>query len=153
MNSNLSIKMLISCIFLFSTSLFAEQPIIGKWLVPESGTGKLKAIVEFKEESDRTISGTNIKILDENLGQNSVCSKCPEPFKNKPLLGSKVIWNLKPSTKYGEYIQGYALDVTNGKIYKGKAKVTQNGRRLSMRGYIGSSLLGRTETWIRATDE
>lgn len=63
-----------------------------------------------------------------------------------------MIWGLKNSGKYGEYINGYALDAMNGRIYKGKAKVTPDGRRLNIRGYIGSSILGRTEVWLRATD-
>lgn len=96
MDFNSLAKMIISnFILLISTSIFADEPIIGKWLVVESQTGKVRAIIEFKKEADDTISGPNIKLIDQNLNQNSICAKCPEPFKNKPLLGAKNDLGLK----------------------------------------------------------
>ncbi len=41
------------------------------------------------------------------------------------------------------------MDPANGKIYKGKGRISPDGRRLWMRGYIGISMLGRTEVWLR----
>ena len=38
---------------------------------------------------------------------------------------------------------------TSGRVYKGKALVTSDGKRLRMRGYMGISALGRTVVWIR----
>ncbi len=45
---------------------------------------------------------------------------------------------------------GDILDPNNGKVYKRKLKLIDNGSKLEVRGYIGISLLGRTQTWIRA---
>ena len=150
---NFIAKKIVSILIIFiSTSTLADEPILGKWLVVNSQTGQVKAIMEFKKDIDNTISGSNIKFIDENLNKNNICSKCPEPFRDKPLLGTKVVWGLKKAEKYGEYVNGYALDAMNGKIYNGKAKVTNDGRRLNIRGYASSSLLGRTEVWLRAPD-
>jgi len=40
------------------------------------------------------------------------------------------------------------VDPDNGKEYKGKIWAEGNDN-LKMRGYIGISLLGRTESWVR----
>jgi uncharacterized protein (DUF2147 family) len=43
--------------------------------------------------------------------------------------------------------QGYAYDPENGKTYS--CKMTLNGNKLDVRGFIGISLIGRTTTWTR----
>lgn len=49
-----------------------------------------------------------------------------------------------------EYNGGQILDPANDKVYRSKLSVTDGGRRLNVRGYIGIPMLGRTQTWIRA---
>ena len=44
---------------------------------------------------------------------------------------------------------GDILDPNNGKVYQVKLKLIDGGAKLEVRGYIGISLLGRTQTWIR----
>ncbi|MDC4923593.1 DUF2147 domain-containing protein, partial [Acinetobacter baumannii] len=34
--------------------------------------------------------------------------------------------------------------------YKGKITMSSNGKKIILRGYIGISLLGRSQTWISA---
>ena len=48
-----------------------------------------------------------------------------------------------------EYGGGDILDPDNGKVYSCKAKLAEGGKKLVLRGYIGISLLGRSQTWIR----
>lgn len=47
------------------------------------------------------------------------------------------------------YIGGEVLDPRGGKIYHGKARLNASGNRLTLRGYIGISMIGRSQTWIR----
>lgn len=76
--------------------------------------------------------------------------KCPEPFKDKPILGLEIAWNIKENpNKPNEFIDGRILEPKTGNIYKGKATLEANGKRVRMRGYIGVSLLGRSQVWIR----
>ena len=44
---------------------------------------------------------------------------------------------------------GDILDPNNGKVYKSKMKLVDNGAKLDVRGYIGVPLLGRTQSWTR----
>jgi uncharacterized protein (DUF2147 family) len=51
--------------------------------------------------------------------------------------------------KDGEYSGGDILDPDSGAVYRCKLRLDQNGSRLIVRGYIGFSLLGRTQIWQR----
>jgi uncharacterized protein (DUF2147 family) len=61
-----------------------------------------------------------------------------------------IIRNMKASD--GEYGGGDILDPESGSVYRCKMHV-EDGNRLVLRGYIGISLLGRTQTWQRQPDD
>lgn len=48
------------------------------------------------------------------------------------------------------YDGGEILDPANGYVYSCKLRVINSGNTLLVRGYIGFSLLGRSQTWQRA---
>jgi uncharacterized protein (DUF2147 family) len=48
-----------------------------------------------------------------------------------------------------EYAGGQILDPDDGKVYSSKVHLTDGGRKLNVRGYIGVPMLGRTQTWVR----
>ncbi|WP_168379875.1 DUF2147 domain-containing protein, partial [Acinetobacter cumulans] len=48
------------------------------------------------------------------------------------------------------YSGGKIIDPLSGNIYSTKAKLSSNGKRLTLRGYVGVSALGRSQTWIKA---
>jgi uncharacterized protein (DUF2147 family) len=50
----------------------------------------------------------------------------------------------------GEWTGGRIYDPQNGKDYKCFMKLKDN-KTLNVRGYIGISLLGRTEVWTRVS--
>ncbi|MFX9518072.1 DUF2147 domain-containing protein [Acinetobacter baumannii] len=41
------------------------------------------------------------------------------------------------------------LDPASGKVYSVKLTPVEGGRKLDVRGFMGFSLLGRTQTWTR----
>jgi len=44
---------------------------------------------------------------------------------------------------------GRIIESKTGKVYKGKARLNNDGKRLNMLAYVGISALGRTVVWIR----
>ncbi len=64
------------------------------------------------------------------------------------LIGMTILWGL---TKQGDdnYQGGEILDPETGKIYRVKIRLEEGGKKLDVRGIIGFSLLGRSQTWIR----
>ena len=128
----------------FATTLIHSQSVIGKWKTIDDETGDAKSIVEVYSKSGK-IYAKVIEILDLEH-KNSVCIKCSGEDKNKSILGLTVIKGL---TKDGsEYNSGEILDPKNGKLYK-CALSLESKDKLKICGYIGFSLLGRTQYWYR----
>ena len=121
-----------------------SQSILGTWKTLDDETGKEKSIVEIYEQ-DGKIYGKIVELLEkENIGKK--CIKCLGTDKDKPILGLVIIKGL--SKDGDEYSGGKILDPKSGKIYKCSLSL-ESKDKLTVRGYIGISLLGRTQKWIR----
>jgi uncharacterized protein (DUF2147 family) len=137
-------KTIIPFLLLFLTTASFSQTVIGKWKTIDDETGKAKSIVEIFEKSGK-IYGKILEILeDEN--RNRKCDLCTGNDKDKPILGMTIIKGLTKDED--EYNGGKITDPKNGKQYK--CYITLEGKdKLKVRGYIGISLLGRTQYWSR----
>ena len=52
----------------------------------------------------------------------------------------------------GKWSGGFIYDPNSGKTYRGKLRLVDTNT-LEVRGFIGISLIGRTETWTRQLDQ
>lgn len=129
----------VSCI----PSAFAGSPA-GNWTTIDDKTGAKRAVVTISE-SGGSLSGVIDKVYPQ-AGDTGICEKCPGGFKGKKIQGLRFLWGLKKVGE-NEWDGGSILDPKSGKVYK--AKVTLEGNKLHVRGYMGMSLLGRTQTWVR----
>ena len=55
-----------------------------------------------------------------------------------------ILWGLKKDGD--QFSGGEILDPKNGKIYRAKMKLVDDGAKLEVRGFIGISLFGRSQT-------
>jgi uncharacterized protein (DUF2147 family) len=79
--------------------------------------------------------------------ETRTCGKCSDERKDQPMLGLIIIRNM--SLDDGEYRGGDILDPDNGSVYSCKFSLENDGNTLKVRGFIGISLLGRTQIWQR----
>jgi uncharacterized protein (DUF2147 family) len=117
----------------------------GHWVTIDDDTGEAKSHVTIWME-DGELKGRIDKLIDPEE-PNPVCEACKGKRKNQPIEGMTFIWGLSEDGK--EWNGGYILDPGNGKEYKAKIKVTEKGQKLEVRGFIGFSLIGRTQVWNR----
>ena len=130
-----------------SLAALAADPTspVGRWKTYDDHTGALHGLVEITEAQGQ-LQGRILKSYDP-ANPNPTCDLCEGERKGKPVLGMVFLWGL---TRQGdEYKGGFILDPDNGKVYKAKLHVEDGGRKLLVRGFIGFSLLGRTQTWLR----
>ncbi|USA47026.1 DUF2147 domain-containing protein [Acinetobacter sp. C26M] len=146
---NMSTKLIFS-LFLFTLSHFAfAQDIAGIWQSVDDVTGAPKGQVEITQEADGSYTGKIIKITPRTgYTPKEICTGCPAPYTNKPILGLNAITKLKHK-KDLSYTGGKILDPNSGRVYSLTAKLSSNGQRLHLRGYVGVSVLGRSQIWIR----
>ncbi len=138
-------RLIFFILFLICIATSAQShSVIGKWKTIDDETGKPLSIVEVFEKNHK-VYGKVLEILNP-VNRNRVCEKCSGEDSNKPILGLTVIKGL---TKVGdEYTKGKILDPKNGKLYSCYITL-ENQDKLKVRGYIGISLFGRTQYWIR----
>ncbi len=136
-------------IFSFSAQISfaqADSPA-GLWQSIDDKTGQPRSLIRI-EENNGTLTGTVEKGLLPTDTGDAVCDKCKDDRKDQPIIGMSIIRGL---TKNGDkYDGGTILDPDNGKVYKCKLKLDDTGNQLEVRGYIGISLIGRSQTWTRA---
>ena len=112
--------------------------IVGDWWT-EGKEGRIR----FVRSADGTYSGI---LVGGNDPGTDVNNKDPA-LRKRPLLGSVLMWHLRPDD--GEYVDGYVYNPRNGETYRMKAELTGKAA-LKIRGYLGISLLGQSQTWTRA---
>lgn len=140
---------LLSFLFIILSSItfasFAASPM-GYWKTIDDVTGKAKSILKI-EGSPSDLTGTVVKLYP---GAMTVCSNCKGSLKGKPILGMTVMHGLKQdSSDANKWSGGTIFDPKNGQSYHCTITVSADGNRLEVRGYIGISLFGRSQTWIR----
>jgi uncharacterized protein (DUF2147 family) len=126
---------------------YAASPL-GYWKTIDDVTGNVKSIVKI-EGSSSNLTGTVVKLFP---GALTVCSACSGNLKDKQILGMTVMYDLKQnSDDPNEWSGGTIMDPKTGRTYHCSLIVSADGNRLIVRGYIGFSLLGRSQTWIKVS--
>lgn len=144
-------KGIFGCILLGIISWTNAADITGTWRTVDDKTGYVRAYIKIDKQPDNTYVGKIIKDFPAP-GETPLtqCHNCPAPFTNKPIIGLPILQKMKADPDNpNNYIDGEVLDPRAGKIYHGKARLNASGNRLTLRGYIGISVIGRNQTWIR----
>lgn len=126
-----------------SFSLNNEDEILGVWL-NGSGKGHIQIYKQGKEFFGKIVW---LKEPNDENGKPKLDSKNPDKAKQQlPILGALILRNFKYED--GEWSGGKIYDPENGKEYKCYMKL-KDKNTLHVRGYIGISLIGRTDVWKR----
>ncbi len=131
---------------LLSNAVFAASLDGTQWQTVDEKTGEKKAIIQLSENSGQ-VSGKIIKVLDSKKAKAN-CEKCTGSLKNKPIEGLQILTGMRADGT-NQWSNGKLVDPETGKIYSGKINLSDNGQSLKLRGYVGSPVFGRSQTWQR----
>ena len=125
--------------------LRAADPLLGVWTTTDDKTHKPRGTVRLYEENGAIFGKIETSLNPKDATE--VCDLCDGERRNKPIIGLVFVRNMK---KQGaEYGGGDILDPDTGKVYRCKMTLEDGGKRLVVRGFIGFSLLGRSQAWTR----
>lgn len=136
------------CLSLLSLAAFAQNASpVGTWTTIDDTTHKPKSHVEIYTTTNGSLAAKVVEVLQSDQGPHPVCDACSGDRKGKPVEGMVIMWNVR---KDGDtWDGGKILDPHNGKTYSVKLTPSADGSKMEVRGYMGFSLLGRSQTWIR----
>jgi len=119
---------------------------VGLWQTISDRDGKPEGYIRIRQVGDE-LRGVIERGMPSD-DPNDICTKCPGDRKNQRMIGLTIITGLhREGDHWGG---GQILDPKNGSVYRCRIRAIDSGRKLELRGYLGISLLGRTQTWVRA---
>ena len=128
-----------------SSATPASSSPIGLWKTFDDKTGSARGIVRIYEDGGK-LFGRVVRSFMPGA-EDRVCALCTDDRKNQPIIGLVIIRNMKQDND--DYTGGDILDPESGAVYHCKLHLEKDGSVLIVRGYIGFSLLGRSQTWQR----
>lgn len=127
----------------------ADNSVVGFWQQVDND-GKLGPWFYFTEV-DGLYEGRLVKVTKQpGEKANPVCSKCDGKQKDAPMLGLTIVKKMRRDGK--KYEDGTILDPRDGSVYHARMDLSEDGQKLSVRGYIAVPLLGQTQVWTRLPD-
>jgi uncharacterized protein (DUF2147 family) len=133
----------------FSGLALAQMTPLGLWHTIDDATGKPKGEVRIIAGAGGELSGTVVRGLEAVPDPEPNCTKCSDDRKGKPKIGLEIIRGGKKVDGKDVWEGGKILDPNNGTDYRLKLTPIEGGKKLEVRGYIGTPMLGRTQTWVR----
>jgi len=122
---------------------------VGYWKTIDDVSGKPKSIIKIWKSSSESLMGKVVRIFPKpgEDAEHKLCTACKGELHNQPVVGMVILSGLTPEEK--QWTNGKILDPANGKVYDCNVRLTANGQKLQVRGYIGMPLFGRSQTWER----
>ena len=140
----------IFCAFI-AASAYADPPTIeGVWQQIDNGTGYVGGLISFKEKAE-SWEGYIVKMYPKPGDPvDPVCTGCTDDRKDQPVLGLRLIQNAKRDGL--SYEGGTILDPRNGSQYSVQLTLAPDNQTLTVRGYVGLTLFGQSQTWKRLSE-
>jgi uncharacterized protein (DUF2147 family) len=121
--------------------------IDGRWLTFDSDSGQKRSIVEITHTDDIFRGHIVALFIQPGEPPDPDCDLCSGAQHGEKIRGLEILL-LNPATNGTGYV-GKILDPEEGRFYKCVVTLDASGKRLSIRGYVGIPLLGRSVDWHR----
>lgn len=129
-------------------SALANNTPVGVWKTIDDKTKTERAQIRITE-SGGVLSGRIERLLAPDANHDAVCDKCTDDRKGQPMVGLEIVRGVSKTDGRDLWEGGTILDAAEGKIYRVRMTPIEGGARMEVRGFVGTPMLGRTQTWIR----
>jgi uncharacterized protein (DUF2147 family) len=146
--SNLRVVLISLAAILFLGSLpapGAETSPAGLWKTFDDRTHKARGTIRVYEKNGAFFGRIESSFNPEELTER--CDKCSGDRRDAPVIGLVVMRGM--TLRGSDYDGGDILDPETGSVYRCRFTLSGDGDKLFVRGYLGLSIFGRTQTWIR----
>ena len=123
-----------------------KQAFEGVWVSVDDVSNQRKSEISLYVEGGKLYGQIARLLLEEDKGKQ--CVACKGDLKNKSIEGLTIIEGLEWDGT--AWTGGKILDPANGKQYSCTLTL-EDDQTLKVRGYLGISLLGRTQTWYKSS--
>jgi len=123
----------------------AQSSPEGLWRTFDDRTGEARALVRIYRQDDALFGRVEASLVPGEGDEH--CVACTDERKDQPVIGLLIIRDLK--AEKGGFSGGDILDPDTGEVYRCTLRLADDGKRLTVRGYLGVPLLGRSQTWQR----
>ena len=130
-------------------SAMAQNTPVGLWKTISDKDGSVTSEVRVVENAG-VLSGRIERTFRSDVKADAKCDLCKDDRKDQPIIGLEIIRGLGKAPGKELWEGGTVVDPDNGTVYKLKMTPIDGGKKLEVRGFVGFSLFGRTQTWIRA---
>jgi uncharacterized protein (DUF2147 family) len=133
---------------LLGTALWAQDAnkVVGVWLT-QDGDSKITITNDTSGKFNGEITWLKDPLKE---GKPKVDDKNPDvKLQNRPIMGLKILEGFVFDKDDNEWIDGKIYDPKTGKTYKCLMWFDKDPNKLSVKGYIGFSIIGREVVWTR----
>jgi uncharacterized protein (DUF2147 family) len=118
--------------------------IIGSWYT-QSGNSRIQI---YQCDGHQYCGRVEWLQKPERDGHKKTDARNPdESLRSRPIIGLQIMHGFKYNGS-GKWEDGKIYNPQNGKTYSARIKLKDG--KLEMRGYLGISMLGKTEVWTKA---
>ena len=130
--------------FIGKIAIAQADPLEGHWFNEE----KTAKVHIYRAKDNKFYGKVEWLKVPNRDGKPKIDGRNPDVSKrNHPIVGLVILKGFR-KTEDGLYEDGTIYDPKNGKTYS--CKITKDGDKLDVRGYIGISMIGRSTTWVKA---
>jgi uncharacterized protein (DUF2147 family) len=131
-----------------SVAACAQMTPLGLWKTISDKDGSVTSEVRIYE-ANGVLAGKIEKTYRADAKPDAKCLECKDDRKDQPIIGLEILRDLKKTDGKDVWEGGTVVDPDNGTVYRAKVTPIEGGKKLEMRGYVGTPLFGRTQTWVR----
>ena len=122
----------------------------GYFVTVDDKSGQLRGLVELRRNAEGELEGFLRGTFVAGEDMSRTCETCRDELLNQPLYGLRIVYGLDED-KPTKFKKGRVVDPESGDTYKAKVEYSDDFGEVELRGYVGTPILGRSQTWRRAT--